>query len=128
MSAPYLRGELPGRLLPAHVVCSDYRTHHDYLGGSETKRAGPRALTLLAYLSDVDEGGETQFPALNLSIAPKAGRALLWANTLDADPLIKDARTRHHALPVGADSVKFACNLWYYHRDMHEAIRQGCVG
>ena len=84
-------------------------------------------LTLLCYLSDVDEGGETTFPALNLTVAPKAGRALLWANTLDATPLLKDNRTRHAALPVRA-GVKYAANLWYYQRDLFEARRLGCVG
>ena len=104
-----------------------YRTHHDYLGGSETMLAGPRTLTLLAYLSDVEEGGETVFPVLNLSVAPRAGRAILFSNTLDAEPLQKDVRTRHAALPVRR-GVKLAANLWYYHRDFFRARRMGCLG
>ena len=104
-----------------------YRTHHDYLGGSENMLAGPRTLTLLAYLSDVEEGGETVFPALNLSVAPRAGRAVLFSNTLDAEPLQKDVRTRHAALPV-RKGVKLAANLWYYHRDFFRARQMGCLG
>ena len=104
-----------------------YRSHHDYLGGSETLLAGPRALTLFVYLSDVDEGGETVFPVLNLSVTPRAGRAVFWANVFDEQPLQKDVRTRHLALPV-KEGVKYAANVWFYHRDLADAQRKGCVG
>ena len=106
-------------------MCVCYRCPD--LGGSDALKAGPRALTLLTYLSDVDEGGETIFPTLNLSVAPKLGRALVWPNVLDGAPLRKDNRTRHAALPV-KQGAKFAANLWYYHRDVHESRRLGCVG
>ena len=76
---------------------------------------------------DVEEGGETVFPALNLSVAPRAGRAVLFSNTLDAEPLQKDVRTRHAALPV-RKGVKLAANLWYYHRDVFRARQMGCFG
>jgi hypothetical protein len=32
---------------------------------------GPRILTFFLYLSDVEEGGETNFPLLNISVNPK---------------------------------------------------------
>ena len=104
-----------------------YKSHSDFLGGSERFRAGPRALTLLVYLDEPLEGGETAFPELGLTVRPKRGRALLWPSALDADPLVKDARTRHQALPVRR-GVKHAVNLWYYQRDMWEAAQLGCLG
>lgn len=104
-----------------------YKTHHDYLGGSEALLAGPRALSLLVYLSDVEGGGETSFPALGLSVVPRAGRLLLWPDVRDAEPLVKDERTRHQALPL-AGGEKLAANLWYYHRSLDEASRLGCLG
>ena len=105
-----------------------YRTHHDYLGGSDKMMAGPRALTILIYLSDEGlEGGETEFPELNLRVAPKAGRAVLWPQVLNAEPLVKDVRTRHQSLPVTAGE-KYAINLWYYHRSFYEARVKGCLG
>ena len=41
--------------------------------------------TLLMYLNSPDEGGETHFPDLNLTVAPATGRALLWPSLMDAD-------------------------------------------
>lgn len=35
---------------------------------------GPRILTFFLYLSDVEEGGETGFPKMNLQVTPKKGR------------------------------------------------------
>jgi len=37
-----------------------------------------RYLVLLWYLNDVEEGGETRFPQLELSVQPKAGRLLVF--------------------------------------------------
>lgn len=37
-----------------------------------------RYLVLLWYLNDVPEGGETRFPRLEVSIAPRAGRLLMF--------------------------------------------------
>jgi prolyl 4-hydroxylase len=37
-----------------------------------------RYLVLLWYLNDVTEGGETRFPQLNFSVAPRAGRLLMF--------------------------------------------------
>ena len=104
-----------------------YKLHHDYLGGTQKLLAGPRALSVLLYLSDVEEGGETIFPELKLSVEPRAGRLVLWPDTLDAEPLVKDQRTRHAAAPV-IRGEKYAANLWYYHRSLAQARRLGCMG
>ena len=45
-------------------------------------------------------GGGTNFPQLNITVMPKKGRALLWPSTLNAEPMIKDARTSHQAMDV----------------------------
>ena len=37
-----------------------------------------RYLVFLWYLNDVQEGGETEFPALGLKIAPRTGRLLMF--------------------------------------------------
>jgi prolyl 4-hydroxylase len=87
---------------------------------------GPRILTFLLYLNDVAAGGGTNFPRLsNLTIAPKRGRAVLWSNVLDANPLIQDHRTVHQALPV--TGTKFAANAWIHTYDYVTAQRAGCI-
>jgi prolyl 4-hydroxylase len=57
-------------------------------------------LTLFLYLNDVEEGGETNFPKVDVTVQPKKGSALLWPSVLDEDPEKKDFRTDHEALPV----------------------------
>ena len=53
-----------------------YGVHHDY-GGSDRKLAcGPRILTFFLYLSDVEEGGETAFPSMGISVKPKKGKVI----------------------------------------------------
>jgi hypothetical protein len=41
-------------------------------------RSAKRFLAIFCYLNDVDEGGETEFPTLSISIKPKAGRVLIF--------------------------------------------------
>ena len=67
----------------------------------------------LVYLGDLpaDAGGETWFPHLGLSVAPRAGAALVWPN-VDAGgrPL---PETLHEARPLAAEGVeKVAVNVW----------------
>ena len=41
-------------------------------------RSAKRFLVIFAYLNDVEEGGETEFPTLGISVKPKAGRVLIF--------------------------------------------------
>uniref|UniRef100_A0A1D1YB44 Prolyl 4-hydroxylase subunit alpha-1 n=1 Tax=Anthurium amnicola TaxID=1678845 RepID=A0A1D1YB44_9ARAE len=80
-----------------------YRAHHDYFSDSfNLKRGGQRIATMLMYLSDSVEGGETYFPMAGdgecscggktvkgLSVKPVKGDAVLfWSMGLDgtSDP------------------------------------------
>lgn len=49
-----------------------YKAHYDF--GPET----PRLMSAVLYLNDVEEGGETYFDQLNISVEPKAGRLILF--------------------------------------------------
>ena len=69
------------------------------------------------YFNDVDEGGETEFNLLNITVRPRRGRLLLWPNVLDARPDLVDRRTDHEARPVLAGQ-KHAVNSW---------VRFGCI-
>jgi prolyl 4-hydroxylase len=90
--------------------------------------AGPRVLTFFLYLSDVEEGGETYFPKLNISVKPHKGSALLWPSVDNEypDSIIEDL-TYHAALPV-KKGVKFAANSWIHLRNYKTPNLWGCTG
>jgi prolyl 4-hydroxylase len=77
------------------------------------------------YLSDVEEGGGTNFPYVNETVTPKRGRAALWPSVLDQDPNSKDIRTSHQALPV-IKGVKYGANAWIHQRDFKGSNKKGC--
>ncbi len=52
--------------------------------------------------NDVEAGGGTNFPDLDITVMPKRGRVLIWPSVLDGDPNMEDERTSHQALPVEA--------------------------
>ncbi|XP_031488144.1 probable prolyl 4-hydroxylase 10 [Nymphaea colorata] len=101
-----------------YEVGQKYEPHFDYfLDEFNTKNGGQRIATVLMYLTDVEEGGETVFPSVKvnsslipywdelsecgktgLSVRPKKGDALLfWSMKPDAtlDPL-----SLHSGCPV----------------------------
>ncbi|KAB2628286.1 prolyl 4-hydroxylase subunit alpha-2-like [Pyrus ussuriensis x Pyrus communis] len=101
-----------------YEVGQKYDAHFDYfLDEFNTKNGGQRVATLLMYLSDVEEGGETVFPAAKgnissvpwwnelsecgkqgLAVKPKMGDALLfWSMRPDAT---LDPSSLHGGCPV----------------------------
>ena len=90
--------------------------------------AGPRVLTFFMYLSDVEEGGETHFPKLNISVRPEKGSALLWPSVDNDYPnKLLEASTTHAALPV-KKGLKYAANSWIHLRDYKTPNLYGCTG
>ena len=65
--------------------------------------------TVFAYLSDVAEGGATDFPDLGVRVAAKRGRIVHFHN-LRADGS-GDPRTVHAGMPVVAGE-KWLATLW----------------
>lgn len=101
-----------------YEVGQKYEPHYDYFNDEfNTKNGGQRIATVLMYLSDVEEGGETVFPAAKgnissvpwwnelsecgkggLSVKPKMGDALLfWSMNPDAS---LDPSSLHGGCPV----------------------------
>lgn len=82
-----------------------FRMHHDAIGGV----ANQRVKTVLIYLNDGFRGGETVFPAAELTIKPALGDAVVFANTLaDGRP---DLAANHAGLPV-TSGVKWLATRW----------------
>lgn len=67
-----------------------------------------RRATVLVYLNDVKEGGETRFDALDLSIRPERGMALVFFPSFSNG--VPDVRTIHTA--CDAVEEKFVFQLW----------------
>ena len=78
--------------------------HFDFLipssahNSQSIARSGQRVSTLIVYLNDVAEGGETVFPQVGLAVTPRQGNALYfeYAN----DRLQVDPRSLHAGAPV----------------------------
>ena len=104
-----------------------YEAHHDYLPSQLQMQCGPRVLTLFMYLSDVEEGGATNFVRLGIKNEPKLGRIILWPNTLDSNITIIDDRTVHEAQPV-IKGVKYAANGWIHLNDFKTPNLWTCTG
>jgi prolyl 4-hydroxylase len=102
-----------------------YKTHHDYIDHHQNRQCGARMLTLFLYLNDVDEGGGTNFPDLDLTVMPQKGRAVLWPSILDDEPGIQDSRTEHQALPV-VRGIKYGSNAWLHQRDFKTPNENEC--
>ncbi|XP_044511621.1 probable prolyl 4-hydroxylase 3 [Mangifera indica] len=117
-----------------YEVGQKYDAHYDYfLDEFNIKNGGQRIATLLMYLSDVEEGGETVFPAAKanfssvpwwnelsecgrqgLSIKPKMGDALLfWSMRPDAT---LDPSSLHGGCPVIRGN-KWSSTKWMH---LHE--------
>ncbi|KAK2660791.1 hypothetical protein Ddye_007324 [Dipteronia dyeriana] len=117
-----------------YEVGQKYEPHFDYfLDEFNTKNGGQRIATVLMYLSDVEEGGETSFPAAKanfssvpwwnelsecgkkgLSLKPKMGDALLfWSMRPDAT---LDPSSLHGSCPVIRGN-KWSATKWMH---LHE--------
>jgi len=85
-----------------YEVGQKYETHHDYIAFDIDRQPGVRIVTVYLYLNDVEAGGGTNFPDLDITVMPKRGRVLIWPSVRDSDPNKIDDRTDHQALPVEA--------------------------
>lgn|GEM_PF-597360 len=86
-------------------------------GAAEVARRGQRALTLLVYLNEDFEGGETHFPRLDRKVTPRRGAGLLFY-LLDRHGK-PDPDARHAGLPVFS-GTKYVLNLWVRNRPFRE--------
>ena len=103
-----------------------YKYHHDCTPHHVERQMGPRVLTMFLYLNTPTAGGGTDFPDLDITVMPKKGKAILWPNVLNDDPLSMDRRTAHQALPVESGE-KYGANLWIHQRDWREVAARNCI-
>ena len=117
MNWPVENGE--GLQILHYGTTGEYRPHFDYFppdqAGSavHTAQAGQRVATLVIYLNDVSDGGETIFPEAGISVAARQGGAVYFRymnGQRQLDPL-----TLHGGAPVlGGD--KWIMTKWMRER------------
>ena len=91
------------------IQCVCYQIGEEFKAHFDAGKGMKRLYTILVYLNENIEGGETYFPMLDLKIKPKTGRAVLFHN-LDHSGSI-DRFSFHAGLPV-KNGEKIACNIW----------------
>ncbi|MGN1385643.1 MAG: 2OG-Fe(II) oxygenase [Bacillus sp. (in: firmicutes)] len=96
MNIPVDHGE--GLHILHYAPGQEYKAHYDYFSASSKVASNNRISTLVMYLNDVEEGGETVFPKLNLSVHPKKGMAVYFEYFYQEQEL--NENTLHAGIPV----------------------------
>ncbi|HEX7709817.1 MAG TPA: 2OG-Fe(II) oxygenase [Sphingomonadaceae bacterium] len=99
-----------------YTAGQEFRAHTDWFPQAspgwaiERDNGGQRAFTAMVYLNDVSDGGETDFPRLDLAVAPRQGVMLVW-NNADRDG-VPNPFTVHAGNPVRS-GTKYVVTRWY---------------
>jgi prolyl 4-hydroxylase len=113
MNCPVENGE--GLQVLRYGPGDSFAPHFDFLlpsnahNSASIARSGQRISTLIVYLNDVPEGGETVFPKLGLSITPRRGNALYFEYT--NSHMQVDQLSLHAGAPV-TRGEKWVVNKW----------------
>lgn len=99
-----------------YQVGQQFKPHHDWFDTTQeywtplVARAGQRAWTVMVYLNDVEGGGATEFPEMEVAIPPQQGTLIAWNNANpDGTP---NMATLHAGTPV-TEGVKYIVTRWY---------------
>jgi len=98
---------LPGQQFQAHT---DWFPPNTPYWEQEKDRGGQRAYTAMIFLNDVEEGGQTNFTELGMSIEPKRGVLLAWNNADERG--VPNPWTVHAGMPV-VKGQKYIVTKWY---------------
>ena len=91
-----------------------FKSHYDATKNTKMNTyVTSREYTLLIYLNDVEEGGETVFPKLNLEIKPKKGKGIFFRTLDKNDEIIPESL--HGGKPV-IKGEKWICNNWIHNK------------
>jgi prolyl 4-hydroxylase len=98
----------------------EYAPHYDaWVAETEAGRrcmekGGQRLVTCLLYLNNVEAGGGTSFPKLDMEVRPHKGRMVIFHNCHPGQN-VRHPNSLHGGMPVLAGE-KWACNLWFRER------------
>ncbi|WP_046174937.1 2OG-Fe(II) oxygenase [Domibacillus indicus] len=96
MNIPVEHGD--GIQILKYSAGEEYKPHYDFFSPEIGASRNNRISTLVMYLNDVDQGGETFFPQLNFSVLPKKGTAVYFEYFYTDMNL--NERTLHGGAPV----------------------------
>lgn len=94
-----------------YKVGEEYKPHFDYFPENKIQAStgGQRVATVLMYLNDVPEGGETIFPKVGVSVTPKKGSAVFFHYGNSQGQV--DRLSLHSSIPV-VDGEKWVATKW----------------
>lgn len=113
MNVPIEHGE--GLQILKYTVGQEYKAHYDFFAENSAAANNNRMSTLVMYLNHVEEGGETFFPKLNLSVSPKKGMAVYFEYFYQDASLNK--LTLHGSSPV-IKGEKWVATQWMRRRPL----------
>lgn len=97
-----------------------YQAHYDFIpetaeNAAQLATRGQRVRTLLVYLNDGFEGGETDFPRLGIRLRPPAGWAVTFPSVTPDGRL--ETRSLHAGLPP-REGAKWLISKWFRTRPL----------
>ncbi|PLT32825.1 2OG-Fe(II) oxygenase [Bacillus sp. V5-8f] len=107
MNIPIEHGD--GIQILKYVPGQEYKAHYDYFSPISRASENNRISTIVIYLNDVEEGGETFFPKLNFSVSPQKGMAVYFEYFYNENYL--NELTLHGGAPV-LKGEKWVATQW----------------
>ena len=89
-----------------------YKQHFDACTSKCPDNKLCRVATLLVYLNEPDEGGETVFPTMNITLAPRKGHGALFYNVDVRDAEAPELSASLHAGSPVLKGEKYIANVW----------------
>ena len=107
-----------GEILQAqkYVVGQEFKEHTDYFDKNTEynkpflDNGGQRTWTFMIYLNNVDEGGQTRFPRINMEFHTVKGMAVVWNNLINEQ--FENYYSLHCGMPV-LNGEKYIITKWF---------------
>lgn len=117
---------IEGLQMVKYTSGQQYRPHHDWFKPPHDDTKNERIYTILVYLNDDYQGGETYFPKVKYGFKGKKGDAILWRNCAENSP----DKCFDHSLHAGTpptSGTKYALNVWIrfnpYYKSKHQQAK-----
>jgi prolyl 4-hydroxylase len=98
--------------LVEYDVSGYFKKHYDPTVNEKNSNINDRAYTLLIYLNNVEDGGETYFEKINLEIKPQKGDCIFF-KSLDENTEKIISKSLHQGMNV-KKGKKIICNKWIH--------------